>query len=121
MLEREVHKRPLSMLDVKRQLQSIEDSNRWKQRYTLAYIKGLLIGTAPCAALILLIFVLPFAVTTFLVLLDFLLVVISLFFIVGEVIAALLLLRDSLAKRLTGLGILTIPLLILLLFIHNWL
>jgi len=124
MLEHDMHKRPLSMEKVKGQLQLVRARIMWIEHRLLAYARGLLYGVLPYALVPLLILLLsvlrnlgpiPEFLTLLLILLSDLL-----FLVFGaQLLVAVHFLFLS-GKRLMGLGMLTV-LVLLLVFqpLHN--
>ena len=117
MLEHDMHKRPLSMEEVKGQLQLVRARIMWIENRLLAYAKGLLYGVLPYALVLLLNFLLSILqnlslMPAFLALLliffsDLLVLIFAAQFLVAIHFLFLA------GRRLTGLGMLTVLVLIL--------
>lgn len=126
MLERDANKRPLSMGEVKERLQLIRAGVRMIEYRLLAYANGLLAGSFPCALMLLLIFLVAlllnhgFLSAVFLsggISFVLILTVMLLFSSAAKVLVAM----DSLllpGKRLRGLGMLTMLVLLFVLLLQ---
>ncbi len=125
MLERDMNKRPSSMEEVKGSLQLIRGRVMWIEDRALAYIKGLLYGSLPYALILLLIFLASFLpirdspMTEALILLMVPLALLMLLMYIGQFLAAILCLFFS-GKRLIGLGMLTMLVLLFVVFKQGW-
>jgi tRNA A-37 threonylcarbamoyl transferase component Bud32 len=112
MLEHDMHKRPLSMEEVKGQLQLVRARIMWIENRLLAYAKGLLYGVLPYALVLLLILLLsvlrnlglmPAFLTFSLILLTDML-----YLIFGVQLLVAIHFLFLAGKRLMGLGMLTV-------------
>ena len=117
MLEHDMHKRPLSMEEVKGQLQFVRARIMWMENCLLAYAKGLLYGALPYVLVLLLILSLSVLrnlglIPEFLILLSILLTDLLFLIFAAQFLVAIHFLFLA-GKRLTGLGMLTMLVLIL--------